>query len=127
MTEAAAGTRVGTIVSAEQLALNPPTGALPVIDDSRSSHPSQFYRVFIDGKVKTQSTELTTLVEKLADRLLGAGESSSPSSTAPAAPPMSSRTCGTGSGSRMPRCGSRTSIRGTGPRCSSWESNERPP
>ncbi|WP_350269172.1 DAK2 domain-containing protein [Brevibacterium sp. CBA3109] len=73
MTEAAAGTRVGTIVSAEQLALNPPTGALPVIDDSRSSHPSQFYRVFIDGKVKTQSTELTTLVEKLADRLLGAG------------------------------------------------------
>ncbi|WP_231441787.1 DAK2 domain-containing protein [Brevibacterium zhoupengii] len=108
MTEAAAGTRVGTIVSAEQLALNPPTGALPVIDDvpgagsdpdstfgSRResalesdtgldsgtagmrriplSHPSQFYRVFIDGKVKTQSTELTTLVEKLADRLLGAG------------------------------------------------------
>ncbi|MDN6123200.1 MAG: DAK2 domain fusion protein YloV, partial [Brevibacterium sp.] len=31
------------------------------------------YRVFIDGKAKTQSTELTTLVEKLADRLLGAG------------------------------------------------------
>ena len=94
MTEAAAGTRVGTIVSAEQLALNPPTGALPVIDDVPGagsepgsmldsstvgmrriplSHPSQFYRVFIDGKVKTQSTELTTLVEKLADRLLGAG------------------------------------------------------
>ncbi|MDN5834732.1 MAG: DAK2 domain-containing protein [Brevibacterium sp.] len=73
MTEAAAGTRVGTIVSAEQLALRPPTGALPIIDDSRSSHPSQFYRVFIDGKAKTQSTELTTLVEKLADRLLGAG------------------------------------------------------
>lgn len=83
MTEAAAGTRVGTIVSAEQLALNPPTGALPVIDDAANgsagvgriplSHPSQFYRVFIDGKVKTQSTELTTLVEKLADRLLGAG------------------------------------------------------
>lgn len=83
MTEAAAGTRVGTIVSAEQLALNPPTGVLPVIDDAASgsagvgriplSHPSQFYRVFIDGKVKTQSTELTTLVEKLADRLLGAG------------------------------------------------------
>ena len=100
MTEAAAGTRVGTIVSAEQLALNPPTGALPVIDDAPGtssspdstpdsgtasdsatvgvrriplSHPSQFYRVFIDGKVKTQSTELTTLVEKLADRLLGAG------------------------------------------------------
>lgn len=82
MTEAAAGTRVGTIVSAEQLALHPPTGALPAIDDAAgsqptrsipASHPSQFYRVFIDGKVKTQSTELTTLVEKLADRLLGAG------------------------------------------------------
>ncbi|SDS92967.1 hypothetical protein SAMN04489751_3265 [Brevibacterium sandarakinum] len=82
MTEAAAGTRVGTIVSAEQLALHPPTGALPVIGDAAgspgtrsipASHPSQFYRVFIDGKVKTQSTELTTLVEKLADRLLGAG------------------------------------------------------
>ncbi|GAA1852404.1 DAK2 domain-containing protein [Brevibacterium marinum] len=76
MTEAAAGTRVGTIASLEQLALDPHTEALPTIDDSRRiprSHPSQFYRVFIDGKVKTQSTELTTLVEKLADRLLGAG------------------------------------------------------
>lgn len=75
MTEAAAGTRVGTIVSAEQMALNPPTGALPIIAEPMvsRSHPSQFYRVFIDGKVKTQSTELTTLVEKLADRLLGAG------------------------------------------------------
>lgn len=75
MTEAAAGTRVGTIVSAEQMALNPPTGALPIIAEPMvsRSHPSQFYRVFIDGKVKTQSTELATLVEKLADRLLGAG------------------------------------------------------
>ena len=75
MTEAAAGTRVGTIVSAEQLELNPPTGVMPIIDDEMvaRAHPSQFYRVFIEGKVKTQSTELTTLVEKLADRLLGAG------------------------------------------------------
>ena len=82
MTEAAAGTRVGTILSAEQLAFSPPTGALPIVDGEASpqgsrpipaSHPSQFYRVFIGGKVKTQSTELTTLVEKLADRLLGAG------------------------------------------------------
>ncbi|WP_166972777.1 DAK2 domain-containing protein [Brevibacterium atlanticum] len=98
MTEAAAGTRVGTILSADQLAVNPPTGALPVIDelvhgvDGAASaiapthpalgtaapavggaHPAQFYRVFIEGKAKTQSTELSTLVEKLADRLLGAG------------------------------------------------------
>ena len=75
MTEAAAGTRVGTIVSAEQMELNPPTGALPIIEEATvsRSHPSQFYRVFIDGKVKSQSTELATVVEKLADRLLGAG------------------------------------------------------
>ncbi|GAA3834172.1 DAK2 domain-containing protein [Brevibacterium ammoniilyticum] len=90
MTDAAAGTRVGTIVSAEQLALNPPTGALPVIGEGTAAsadaqdapaertaasagHPSQFYRVVIDGKAKSQSTELTSLVEKLADRLLGAG------------------------------------------------------
>jgi dihydroxyacetone kinase-like predicted kinase len=33
MTEAAAGTRVGTIYSAEQLATDPPTGMLPVIDE----------------------------------------------------------------------------------------------
>ncbi|WP_181275862.1 DAK2 domain-containing protein [Brevibacterium oceani] len=98
MTEAAAGTRVGTILSAEQLAANPPTGALPVIDERvhavdgaasavepahraagatasavGGAHPAQFYRVYIEGKAKTQSTELSTLVEKLADRLLGAG------------------------------------------------------
>ncbi|MGO2859949.1 MAG: DAK2 domain-containing protein [Brevibacterium sp.] len=79
MTEAAAGTRVGAIVSAEQLALNPPTGALPIIEEGTSAvEPpagpgNQFYRIYIDGKAKTQSTELTTLVEKLADRLLGAG------------------------------------------------------
>lgn len=92
MTEAAAGTRVGTILSADQLAANPPTGALPVIDErahalggtaspidpahpavGAAAHPAQFYRVFIEGKAKTQSTELSTLVEKLADRLLGAG------------------------------------------------------
>lgn len=79
MTEAAAGTRVGTIVSAEQLALNPPTGALPIIEEGASAEDAlagagtQFYRIYIDGKAKTQSTELTTLVEKLADRLLGAG------------------------------------------------------
>ena len=93
MTDAAAGTRVGTIVSAEQLALNPPTGALSVVEEgtaesertaasageadgtpaSAGVHPSQFYRVVIDGKAKSQSTELTDLVEKLADRLLGAG------------------------------------------------------
>lgn len=76
MTEAAAGTRVGTIVSAEQLENNPPTGALPIIDAQSSvlaGHPSQFYRVIIEGQAKTQSTELTSLVEKLAQRLLGAG------------------------------------------------------
>ncbi|WP_210602684.1 DAK2 domain-containing protein [Brevibacterium oceani] len=98
MTEAAAGTRVGTILSAEQLAANPPTGALPVIDERvhavdgaasavepahraagatasavGGAHRAQFYRVYIEGKAKTQSTELSTLVEKLADRLLGAG------------------------------------------------------
>lgn len=38
-----------------------------------AAHPAQFYRVFIEGRAKTQSTELRTLVEKLADRLLGAG------------------------------------------------------
>jgi dihydroxyacetone kinase-like predicted kinase len=85
MTEAAAGTRVGTILSAEQLETNPPTGALPIIRENggrgadgggslgAAAHPAQFYRVFIEGKPKTQSTELSTLVEKLADRLLGAG------------------------------------------------------
>ncbi|RBP67947.1 hypothetical protein DFO66_101169 [Brevibacterium sanguinis] len=85
MTEAASSTRVGTIVSAEQLATNPPTGALPLIDaqmletgahpsDEHPSHqPAQFYRVLIDGRPKSQSTELTSLVEKLAERLLGAG------------------------------------------------------
>ncbi|WP_209371192.1 DAK2 domain-containing protein [Brevibacterium renqingii] len=101
MSEAAAGTRVGTIFSAEQLAANPPTGILPIIGEDRepseaahreagsareattarehdvaaaaAAHPAQFYRVFIEGRAKTQSTELTTLVEKLADRLLGAG------------------------------------------------------
>lgn len=86
MTEAAAGTRVGTILSAEQIARNPPTGVLPIVEEggtasaaagvpagAAAAHPAQFYRVFIEGKAKTQSTELTTLVEKLADRLLGAG------------------------------------------------------
>lgn len=79
MTDAAAGTRVGTIVSAEQLALNPPTGALSVVEedtaesDRTAASASQFYRVVIDGKAKSQSTELSDLVEKLADRLLGAG------------------------------------------------------
>lgn len=95
MTEAAAGTRVGTIYSADQLATDPPTGMLPVIREDEGStsdgvpgaatalgpgggtavaaHPAQFYRVFIEGRAKTQSTELRTLVEKLADRLLGAG------------------------------------------------------
>ncbi|MBR7502993.1 hypothetical protein KCW65_23200, partial [Mycobacterium tuberculosis] len=79
MTEAATVTRVGTIVSAEQLALNPPTGALSVVEedtvesDRTAASASQFYRVVIDGKAKSQSTELSDLVEKLADRLLGAG------------------------------------------------------
>gem|GEM_PF-5226894 len=81
MSEAAAGTRVGTILSAEQLATDPPTGVLPIVEEGMDSavaaaaaaHPAQFYRVYIEGKPKTQSTELTTLVEKLADRLLGAG------------------------------------------------------
>ncbi|WP_309131000.1 DAK2 domain-containing protein [Brevibacterium sp.] len=77
MTEAASSTRVGTIVSAEQLAANPPTGALPLIDaqmlEAEQHHPSRFYRVLIEGKPKSQSTELETLVEKLAERLLGAG------------------------------------------------------
>ena len=95
MTEAAAGTRVGTIYSADQLASDPPTGMLPVVHEDGegraaagagsgqgtgaglgtavAAHPAQFYRVFIEGRAKTQSTELRTLVEKLADRLLGAG------------------------------------------------------
>ncbi|MGC3020188.1 MULTISPECIES: DAK2 domain-containing protein [unclassified Brevibacterium] len=83
MTEAAAGTRVGTIFSADQLATDPPTGVLPIVregDDAgtasalgAAAHPAQFYRVYIEGKAKTQSTELSTLVVKLADRLLGAG------------------------------------------------------
>ena len=93
MTEAAAGTRAGTIYSADQLASDPPTGMLPVVHEDGgesagagqgvapdagagtavAAHPAQFYRVFIEGKAKTQSTELRTLVEKLADRLLGAG------------------------------------------------------
>src|SRR5699024_9115260 len=58
-----------------------PTGVLPIVEEGMDSavvaaaaaHPAQFYRVYIEGKPKTQSTELTTLVEKLADRLLGAG------------------------------------------------------
>ncbi|GAA1804479.1 MULTISPECIES: DAK2 domain-containing protein [Brevibacterium] len=74
MTDAAAGTRMGTIVSAEQLEIHAVTGALNVVDeDTAGAHPSQFYRVVIDGKAKSQSTELSTLVVKLADRLLGAG------------------------------------------------------
>src|SRR5690606_37505805 len=95
MTGAAAGTRVGTIYSADQLASDPPTGMLPVVHEDGegraaagagsgqgtgsglgtavAAHPAQFYRVFLEGRAKTQSTELRTLVEKLADRLLGAG------------------------------------------------------
>src|SRR5690606_18975372 len=87
--------RVGTIYSADQLASDPPTGMLPVVHEDGegraaagagsgqgtgsglgtavAAHPAQFYRVFIEGRAKTQSTELRTLVEKLADRLLGAG------------------------------------------------------
>src|SRR5699024_6690917 len=37
MSEAAAGTRVGTILSAEQLATDPPTGVLPIVEESMDS------------------------------------------------------------------------------------------
>lgn len=89
MTEAAAGTRMGLVVGAAQLESNPPTGALPLLDDVTVSELASGgplaaaalavtesrprFRVLIDGKVRSEGTDLITLVETLAERLLGAG------------------------------------------------------